>query len=370
VTGGATVRQIDFGDLAGVSAVNQTAGWPAADPAAWDHLWRANPAISSVPDAARGWVLLHDGRIVGSLINLIQRYQLGRRQLTAAVASSFVVIPEFRGSSLQLYLAFVRQRGLDLLLNTTAAPHVSQISEFLKFKRIPQPGYDRSYYWPLRPVLFGSAALRKKGLGPAMSALAGPIAGAAVALEGTLRGRHLPAPAADASLTVVTASQVDQSFDDLWQRVAADSAALLAVRDAPTIRWHFAERQRKPPPRLVCLRKAGRLVGYAAVVRQDAEHIQLKRARLADVFCEDDDPALIRQLLAGVAQEARRDGAAMLEVIGFPENVLRVVRERRPLVLDHEGWPVLYRPLAPNLDAELSDPARWRACLYDGDGSL
>jgi hypothetical protein len=112
------------------------------------------------------------------------------------------------------------------------------------------------------------------------------------------------------------------------------------------------------------------LLGYVAVVRQDATHLGLARARVADVFVEHDDPEIIRQLLHQSAEHARRTGAAMLEVIGLPQPVRRVIEALRPFELLDEEWPFLYKAVDPGLQKRLADESIWYAGLFDGDGSV
>jgi hypothetical protein len=367
----AVVREAGFEDLEAVTALYRSAGWGPPTVAAWERLWTHNPALDpNGPPVSRGWVLEEGGKLVGFLLNLAQLYQLGGRTLRAATACSMVVPPESRGSSMQLAAAFARQANVDLLLNTTAAPQASKVFQFLKFQRIPQPEYDRSFYWVLREAGFLNAALRKKGFSPTVSRLGGtalaPFFWAAVRA-----GRRLPR-SQGGRLTVkrLDGAAVGGEFDDLWRRKLAEGTRLTACRTAETLRWHFAPEGRVNPPFLLGAFDGGRLVGYLAAVRQDSDPLQLRRARVADIFVERDDPDTIRQLLAAAAAEARGDGAHMLEVIGYPGHVRRVFVESRPFELWNESWPFLYRAPDPELNRALASPDVWHACLYDGDGSL
>jgi hypothetical protein len=365
------VRALDDRDLDAVAALHRLVGWTPPTLEVWAHLWRDNPARIAAPATTRGWVLVEQDRVVGYLANIVQQYVLDGRVLTAASAASLVVDPEFRGSSLQLYLAFVRQAGVQLLLNTTAAPQVSQISEFLKFKRIPQPDYNRSLFWILRPMGFAPAALRKKGLPRWQSQLGGPFVGAGLALEGMMRGRVPRRPASALAVRELTANAVGAAFDDFWARLIARSQGrLMAMRDAAALRWHFAARGRQPPPKIVAAMNGETVRGYAAVVRQDAGHLGLTRARLADLVVDDGDETIVRTLLAASCETARADGAAMLEAVGFDAVTRRLFKESAPREIVDQAWPFLYRAVDPSLDAALAAEPAWRACLYDGDGSL
>ncbi len=165
----ASVREVDYGDLEGVGELNRSAGWHTPTRGNWQRLWDRNPARAGGPPLSKGWVLEEGGKLVGCLINLAHLYDFGGRTLRAAVAGSLVVAPDFRGNSLQLVMAFVKQSGVDLLLNTTTAPQVSKIFQFLKLQPLPQPEYGRSLYWVLRGAGFLNAGLRKKGYSRALS---------------------------------------------------------------------------------------------------------------------------------------------------------------------------------------------------------
>lgn len=366
----AFVRQVEYEDLAAVATIQQAAGWRPSSEADWRHLWADNPALGEGPRPFRGWVLVEGQTTVGFLANVVQAYQFGTRRLLAAIAAGLVVTPEARGSSIQLLLSFSRQPDVDLLLNTTAAPHVSKIAEFLKFRRIPQPEYDRSFFWVLRPRPFATAALRKKGYSSRISRIAGPLLAPALWTEGRLRRRGVRQVGDQIELRSLSPETIGPEFDRLWQRKLAEEPKLLAIRDSQTLRWHFAGRGRPDPPVVIGAYARAELVGYAAVVRQDAPHLALKRARLADLFVEGDAAEVVRALLSGAAAEARLGGAAMLEVIGFPSHVRRIIETLRPFELRDESWPFLFKTSDPELQAALAAESRWHACLFDGDGSL
>jgi hypothetical protein len=363
------VREVEFEDIDGVSVLTRGVGWGSPTVAGWKRLWAHNPALAQGgPPVTRGWVLEEGRKIVGFLLNLFHLYQFGGRTLRAATACSMIVPPESRGGSMQLAVAFAKQGGVDLLLNTTAGPEASKIFQFLKFQRIPQPEYDRSFYWVLREAGFLGAALLKKGWPRAVSRLGGVAL--APALWAAVRAtRRLPR-SRTGGLTVraLDPAAAGTDVDELWRRRLDEGNKLLAHRTAATLRWHFpAERKRNF---LLGAYDGGRLVGYLAAVRQDAEQLRLRRARVADLFVERDDPETIRQLLGAAARMARQGGAHMLEVVGFPEHVRRVFLESRPFELWNQAWPFLYKAPDPALHRELASAGVWYASLYDGDGSL
>ncbi len=367
---GSGVREIEFEDLESVAELFRGVGWRTPIREDWERFWVWNPAIDPErPRICRGWVLQDKGKVVGSLYNVEQLYQLGERTLRVAVAANFVVDPAFRGRSMQLILAYARQTGVDLLLNTTASPQASKIFEFSKFQRLPQASYDRSYFWVLRLVGFSDALLRKRGFGKTTSRLGSFVLAPLLWAEARVRRRGLPFRSGSLTIKVIGADVIDDVFDELWHRKVAEGRRLLAHRTSKALRWHFWRRSTELPTCFVCAYDGPRLAGYIAIVRQDAQ-VGLRRARVADIFAERDDADTIRQLLDAAAQEARKRGAEMLEVIGFPEHIRRIMGACRPFELRKDAWPFLYKAIDPELGSELSFSDAWYPCLFDGDGSL
>jgi len=363
------VREVRSSDIEQVSAITEASGWGPTTLSGWQHLWVDNPSVrDGSPAVPKGWVLEEAGRVVGYLCNLTGRYRLGPRTLRVAAAGSLVVLPEHRGLSLQLLLEFAKQKNVDLLLNTTAAPHVTKICEFLKFTRIPQPDYDLSLYWVLGSRRFVGAALRKKGAPPALARLGAVALAAPVALYVAHRHRFKYSTAG-VDVSVMEPLAIDDSFDSLWERVCV-SDRLLAFRDSATLRWHLAPSRHEGWPFLVTAHDGQRLRGYAAFVRQDAPHLGLIRARVADLIVEDDDRQIVQALLMTGLTEARHRGAAMVELIGFPESIRRAASDLKPFGLKSEAWPFLYRANDDDLRRSLARKELWYASLFDGDGSL
>lgn len=363
----AIVRDARLDDEADVTALFQVEAWGRPAFERWQRQSRDNLAG---PHTTFGWVLEAGGHAVGFLRNVVQRYRYGDRNLVVAAASALVVAPGHRGHALRLIAAFCKQTGVNLLLNTTAAPETAKIFEFLRFSRMPQSEYDVSLYWVLSARKFLSAALRKKGVPAAAAGPGSLVLAPALAAFLHLTGRRVAARGTPCEVTVIDVSGIDERFDDLWERKLREGKRLLAYRDAKGLRWHFAPSKALPPPRVICATDRGRLIGYLVLVPRRSAHLGLRRALVADVFVEKDDGAVIQQLLYEGAEQATRDGAAMLELVGLPKRVRDMLRDFRPQTLRDRCWPFLYRTDDPELRADLRDETRWYAGLYDGDGSL
>jgi hypothetical protein len=365
-----SVREVTFDDLNAVDRLFEAAGWAVPSREHWSRLWIDNPAVQIPrPRPSCGWVMEQNGRVIGFLGNLAQLYKWQGETLRSATAFCFFVLPEFRGSSLQLVLPFIRQSNVDLLLNTTASPEASQIFQFLKFARLPQADFDVSYYWATHSAGFLGAALRKKDVPRPISDLLAAATAPALWLENRLRSRCMAPPRSSATrIDVVRAEEAGAEFDDFWQRKSAEKNQLLAVRTSEVLRHRFAGESRSHPPQIIRAWDGQRLVGYAILVRADTDKIGLKRCRLADLMAERDDPTIVQDLLAAAYGQTRRHGIHMFEIIGYPAHIRRIVEYGRPYRLRNEAWPYLYKAHNPTLHAALGSADAWYATLLDGDG--
>lgn len=387
------VREVEFADVEAVGQLADTVGWERPTAADWNRLWVDNPALGRHPERfRRGWVLVSGDKLVGYLQNVVQQFSFRDRVYLAASAGSLVVLPEFRGGTMQLVAAFIKQPGIDLLLNTTATCTSASIFQFFKFQQVPQPEYDVSFYWVCRGTGFLQAALRKKNVPAWIARLAGIAGGTAVGFGLRAIGRRPRRPDSKLRTVVLSPAKVGVEFDDLWKRQAASEPRVWAVRDAEAVRWHYLRQPEQPRTFLVSAyddprgsddggdRQAGnsshgpsrgsRLVGFVAVAQHDAPHLRLRRARVADLFVEGHDPATIDLLLHAAYQEATRRGTHMLGVVGFPEQIRQRVKLGRPHSLRNGAWLYWYKSNHPDLTDALRDPAAWYACLFDGDGCL
>ena len=163
-------------------------------------------------------------------------------------------------------------------------------------------------------------------------------------------------------------NSVDAQWQSFFQSLKDDPTSV--TKSAKGASWKKPGWPQLSNGELVAALDGSNVRGYAAIVRQDAAHLGLRRARLADLVVADGDEAITRVLLAAACDAARADGAAMLEAVGFEAATRRVFAEAKPREIVDQAWPFLYRAVDPALDAVLARESAWRACLYDGDGSL
>ncbi len=336
----------------------------------WRMLWQDNPALKAHrPDVALGWVMEADGRVVGFFGNVPQVSYFDGRPVRVSSARAWAVEKSFRAETPALCRAFFGQSDVDLLLISSASPPAGKRCLEFGAAKLPQPGYDQILYWVLDGPGFARAGLRKKGTGGFAAWLAGGLGGAALNARLRLAGRRPFASLDD--VRVARVEEIDDTFDDLWRRKLKEyPSRLLACRDAATLRWYFGLGAAAAETRFVCVYRGGRLDGYAAVVREDAPAIGLRRLKIADMLIAGDDAATATSLLAAAYEYGLAKRCHVVELIGLPEPLRAHARAAKPLSRPMATFPFFYKALRVDLAGPLADGAGWYVTAFDGDTAL
>jgi hypothetical protein len=369
---GPTIRPATPADRPAIAALIARIGFDDevadAAPAAAD-LLPPNEAIPGLPGRTfePGWVIEAEGRIAGSIENRIQPYVLGPEPVVAAAPSALVVEPAWRSLCAPLIDRYVRQPGVDLLLNTTATAAAAKLfTTFFRFRRPPGPSFAEVAFWITDgPAFAAYLARRRRDWWHRLARVLTPAAGAATWLR-----RPPPAWRRGAEVRSVGLEALDAGFDRLFAAIrTAKPDVLLARRDRAALQWRFSRVQRVGRLTLLEARRAGRLEGYLALGRYDQPRLGFRRLRVIDLMAQDDDQAVLQALLAGAHAVARRERVAVLEVVGLPAPIRALIATGRPLRRRMATDPYLFRPRRPDLEARLATEAGWYRTPIDGDAS-
>jgi len=331
----------------------------------WKRLWVDNPAMTGDgPKPPLGWVLEKKGRMVGFFCNVPRLYYFGTRRVIVSVASQWGLDKSHRRKIHQLAGAYFEQDNADILMATTANTSAGRIFRHYGAWPIPQPDYDWALYWIVDGAGFIAAGLKRKGLpsplGAILSALAGPLFGA---VQSRPKGN---AEAVDD----MAIGEIDGAFDELWRAKQDEADRLLACRSADSLRWHFGDGDNGKGARVLAHRRDGRLRGYGVVMREDAADIGLKRLRIVDLFVENDDPAVVDDVLAAAHRMARAQGCHVLEWVGMPTNLRTLALAHHPRTRALPTWPLYFKAADGELATALQVADAWYVTAYDGDTTL
>jgi hypothetical protein len=339
-----------------------------AEAEAFRRRWEEHPHRAHFKDVPIGWILEgDDGTPVGTYTNHWAAYSWRGKFLRAAVSSAWAVLPSHRGPpALMLVSAYLRQRGVDLMINTSANEAASKIWEAMKARRVPVPALDRCTFWVLDHAKFLRAAARKKGkaVPDLLCAAAGVPLDVAMRVGRILLGAHR-------GRQVEQVASFDARFDAFWGALQTEYPdRLLAYRDAATLRWHFGHRIEGGTARIGGLISGGQLRAYVVLLIEETTGLGLRRARIADLQTLDRDPNTVRTLVAWCWKTACAERAAMLEIHALSPEKKAAIAKMLPLTRQLPSWPYLYKAPDPGLAAELSVAQPWDISDYDGDSSL
>jgi hypothetical protein len=266
--------------------------------------------------------------------------------------------------------AFFSQPNVDLILNTTANAAAGTVFRLCRAEPVPQPDSDHAIFWIVNATGFAAAVARKRGFGKTAAVAASWVLGPLAAADRVVRRRRPGPRVPGLDISVHDPETLGHDFDDLWERLLAERGEqLMADRSRGTMRWLFGA-TRASRGVVVAVSRAGRLAGAAVLTRDDAPAIGLRRLRVADLVVEHNEPALIDALLEASFARAHREGADVLELLGFPSAVRQRATAGRAYQRPLPAWPYWYRAVAPELRGALQHEGAWHLSAYDGDASI
>jgi hypothetical protein len=337
----------------------------------WAHLWADNPAYCEIKDKfPMGWVLDNgEGGISGYLGNVPMNYELEGKRLLAATTRAWVVDKPYRPYSPLLLGTYFQQPNVDLFLSTTVNSQSAAAYRIFDGIPVPQGAWDRTLFWITHYQGFMESFLRQKG-GAMAKALSYPLA-AGIFLRDQfsvnlfrVRGR---------AVGVLPCPTFDGRFEAFWAILRKKKAnVLLAVRSQEALEWHFKFALQQNAAWIYIIEGNAGLAAYAVFRRHDYQPIRLKRMRLVDFQCLDQElaPDLLIAMLKEAMNRCRQDSIHMLEVVGLSPALEKALERASPHRRPLSSWLYFYKAGNPALAEKLQGSAVWEPSLFDGDSSL
>jgi hypothetical protein len=365
------LREARFDDYAQVSSLARKFGLEFEDQAAWQHLWKENPAYREIGSKFPiGWVLEDaQDRICGYLANVPLNYELDSRRLRAAATRSWVVESSCRRYALLLLDPLYRQANVDLFLSTSVNSQSGAASTLFKNIRVPVGAWDRAIFWITHARGFTDSFFAKKGWN-----FAKPF-GYPVSLGLSLRDRVTGSSFRKASgdPALLPLENFDERFDDFWAELRKKKAGvLMGVRNRETLDWHFRFALRRKDVWIYTCESPGGMAGYAVFSRQERKQVGLNRVCLVDFQCLDDErsPNFFMAALCAAFDRCRQESIHMLELIGLPPALQARAELSAPHHRKLDYWMYFYKTNDAALGTKLKEPAVWEPWLFDGDSSF
>ena len=364
------IRPAALEDYSQIAALGARYGLHSKKFDSWKDLWLANPVYRQLPDWPLGWVLENEERQISGFIgNIPQSYTLEDRTVLAAASHALVVDLPYRSHSLSLISRFYSQKNVDLFLSTTANAQASKAYAVFGARRVPLGTWDSSAFWVLDHCQFAATALAMKNI--VLAKPLGYLVGAGLYVKDAFRGSFDSRGAAGTE--IAECSCFDQRFETFWEELRVGrSSVLLAARSRETLQWHFKAALADNQAWILTVSDGCRLRAYSVFFRQDSVRFGLKRVRLADFQCGDEDhrDELLKQMISYAVSLCRRERVHMLETIGLPLDKQRVIDSLRPHRRELPCWLYFYKTNDKHLAKALIRPEVWDASYFDGDSSL
>jgi hypothetical protein len=337
----------------------------------WTHLWANNPAYREIQDKVpMGWVLDHgEGPIAGYLGNVPLNYEFEGKRLLAATTRAWVVDEPYRSYSPLLLGTYFQQPNVDLFLSTTVNAQSAPAYSIFQGIPVPQGAWDRTLFWITNYPGFVESFLRTKGKGMAKP-LSYPLS-AGVFIGDQFKRSRLQKKRS--TVTVLPCSSFDDRFEAFWADLRKKkSNVLLAVRSREVLDWHFKFALQQNRAWIYTAEGNSGLAAYAVFLHYDYKPVGLRRVRLADFQCLDEEraPEMLAAMLQAAAKRCRQESIHMLELVGISPALEKSLEPASPHRRSLSSWLYFYKAGNAPLAEKLKEASIWEPWLFDGDSSL
>ena len=339
--------------------------------AKWNGVWVENPALKlDLPPPSLGYVLESEGKLVGIVANIPRLYQFGDQTLLVSCARSWAVYKEFRAYTKEITGAYFKQKDVNLLLTNTLNVLAERVYIKNSINRVPQPDLNQILFWILDAAGFIGAVLKKKEIFPSLATPIGLVMSPFLKCALSIKSRRLGSLVPGIEPEEIPLQAIGDEFDDLWYRKINKERRLFAFRTAETIRWVFNLSAIMYKVIILRCRRQGRLAGYIALLLDEVSEFGLKRLKIADLFVESNDTAVIEALFAAAYEYAEEQHCQVLELVGLPREIRTLAKRSRPFVRLSPSFQWYYTPVLPKLKPILQNENAWYPSLYDADAIL
>jgi len=262
-------------------------------PEHYSHVYRwlrAHP----LGDRMRRWAAFDGDRAVGHVAALPQCYRVGGRRVIVYSPGDYMVLPGYGFQALALMRAYFG--ACENLVTCDMVPTVMQLerrmgaeeagslhyaAKLLDVSKLPVPRLPEPVNKALKALNLGDYAAPARDRPESESAEGPPEAGGQqrppvrsrlpipgpvkdLANRGLGAADRVLGAASGESLSVEVVEEFDESFDELFERVAA-VVPCVAEKDAAFLRWRYGPDSPQAPVTVLGVRSGEELLGYAAL---------------------------------------------------------------------------------------------------------
>jgi len=311
--------------------------------------------------APLGWVIEENQSLKGVLLNFIINYHHKGSVYKAAVASTWLVEKKFRSLSIPIFLEYLKQKDVDIFIDSTATRKVGRILKSLKFNQVPEKEYA-SMFWITNYQGLIKSLIRKYLIN---SRLLSKILAAPLAIFDylILRKSFLEKD------VLVEKSLNQEKFDTFWSSIQKGNE-FLANRDSNSLNWRFIKGLEEKSMHLFCQYKDELLVGYIFTRKTVNKKNGSRRLQICDYQVLPEFKHLSDLLLSQVLLLAKEKKYDLVEYLGDLDLKKKKGVDRKPLIRKLGHCPFYYKINNNELKKLINKEEVWSKSLFDGDGCL
>lgn len=346
------LRPFEPEDTPKVDALHRSVDWPVRSAEGWAWL-KANPARPK--DFPIGWLAEDDEGRTAFVGQFPLTFHARDQALMGVTGYSIIVPPALRGAASPL-IRRVLDRS-DAAFHYTLNANALSAPLYRRYGMLPWPAETHALKlsWVIDPVACAAANLVRRAA-PDRSGRPGPE---------RLMNRRLNAPR-DLRLPPQTEPLTDfgADWDDFWARLK-DSRAILAARDAGTLRWRMADPDRTAAPISLVFRRDGAITGWIMAQTAKMSRHEPPVLDIIDLAAIDDEAEAIQALAGAMIRNARAFGVAKVRLQVVSPPVLAALGPLAARARREGGWGHAHARFRPDWGERLR--AAWSPTPFDGD---
>ena len=365
------LREARFEDYTQITALTVKFHLQIESYEAWTHFWTDNPTYGEIKGKfPMGWVLESaNDHIVGYFGNIPLTYEFEGKTLLAAAGRAWVVDTAYRIYSPLLLATYFQQANVDLFLITSVNSYAAPAYNTFQTTRVPVGAWDRTLFWITNYQGFAESLLRKKDW--ITAAPLSYLLSVGLLLRDQVKKSRFHAN--KSTVKVVPCARFDDRFDAFWAILRQKKFnLLLGVRNREVLEWHFKFALLQNAAWIYIIEDSRGLAAYSVFLRQDGKEAGLRRVRLADFQCLDNEiaPTVLAVMLQAAINRCRQESIHMLELIGLPPWLGKELERASPHRRQLPSWLYFYKANNRLLGSRLQSASVWEPSLFDGDSSL
>jgi len=360
------LREARINDHEKVNSLFHQIGMPSESIEAWK-AYRKSPALKKAGRSFPfGWVLEAGNNIVGYLANIPMMYSYQGSEVFVAAARAYAVAPEYKGHGLKLALKFFKQPEVAALLNTTANESSAAIFKYFKAKPVPQAQYNEVLFLVFNSWRFLRAVFINCKLPGAIALGAALLLAPLFKVITILKQKETYPRQQDLLLKRVCVDELGEEFDKLWA-IKREQAVFYTDRSVAMLQWRVNIAPSHYHMYGAYLK--GKFLGYILLKIEHVEHLNLKRCIIIDIFGDFGDDKNLVVLISELIREVKDLSVDTLEILGFPQDIRRIVKRLLPFKRIIPNWPY-FKFMIQDLKTVCQNSDFWYVSLMDGDSSL